>query len=111
MERVFVDIKDAERAILNYIGSKNFEKAMSSLDMSNGRNSFIAGLGMAKTTFFFLSNSGSTQIYEGQFGEPITLCNNCLIDFEDFRYNHQSFNKQLTTEDDFEGKERCQIKF
>jgi len=64
-----------------------------------------------KTTFFFLTDSGSTQIYEGQFSEPITLCNNCLIDFEDFRYNHQSFNKQLTTEDDFEEKERCQIKF
>ena len=47
MERVFVDIKDAERAILNYIGSENFEKAMSSLDISNGRNSFIAGLGIA----------------------------------------------------------------
>lgn len=47
MEKVFIDMKDAERAILNYIGSENFEKAMSALDMSNGRNSFIAGLGMA----------------------------------------------------------------
>lgn len=64
-----------------------------------------------KTTFFLLSDSGSIQIYEGQFGEPITLCNNCLIDFEDFRYNHERFNKQLTEEDNFEGKERCQIKF
>lgn len=49
MERVFVDMNDAGRAILNYIGSEDFEKAMSALDMSNGRNSFIAGLGMAGT--------------------------------------------------------------
>ena len=49
MEKVFVDMNDAGRAILNYIGSEDFEKAMSVLDMSNGRNSFIAGLGMAGT--------------------------------------------------------------
>ena len=49
MERIFVDMNDAGRAILNYIGSEDFEKAMSALDMSNGRNSFIAGLGMAGT--------------------------------------------------------------
>lgn len=47
MERIFVDMNDAGRAILNYIGSEDFEKAISALDMSNGRNSFIAGLGMA----------------------------------------------------------------
>ena len=64
-----------------------------------------------KTTFFLLVDDGSMQIYEGQRGESITLCNNCLIDFEDFRYNHESFNKQLTEEDNFEGKERCQIRF
>lgn len=64
-----------------------------------------------KTTFFFLTDSGSTKIYEGQFGEPIILCNNCLIDFENFLYDHESFNKHLTGEDNFEGKERCQIKF
>ena len=45
------------------------------------------------------------------FGKPVILCNNCLIDFEDFRLNHESFNKCLTEEDNFEGKERCQIKF
>ena len=47
MERIFVDINDVGRTILNYIGSEDFEKAMSALDISNGRNSFIAGLGMA----------------------------------------------------------------
>ena len=49
MTRVFVDMNDAGYAILNYIGSEDFEKAISVLDMSNGRNSFIAGLGMAGT--------------------------------------------------------------
>lgn len=47
MEKVFVDINDANRAIFNYIGSENFEKAISVLDLSNGKNSFIAGLAIA----------------------------------------------------------------
>lgn len=42
-------MNDVGCAILNYIGSEDFEKAMSALDMSNGRNSFIAGLEMAGT--------------------------------------------------------------
>lgn len=46
MERVFVDINDAGCAILNYIGSEDFEKAMFVLDMSNGKNSFIVGFGI-----------------------------------------------------------------
>ena len=29
------------------------------------------------------------------YGEPITLCNYCLKDFEDFRVNHETFNKEL----------------
>ena len=49
MERVFIDMNDAGRAILNYIGSEDFEKAISVMDLNNGRNSFIAGLGMAGT--------------------------------------------------------------
>jgi len=47
MEKVFVDINDANRTIFNYIGSENFEKAISVLDLSNGKNSFIAGLAIA----------------------------------------------------------------
>lgn len=47
MEKVFVDINDVNRAIFNYIGSENFEKAISVLDLSNGKNSFIAGLAIA----------------------------------------------------------------
>ncbi len=57
------------------------------------------------------TNNGSLQINGEWFGEPVILCNNCLIDFEDFLYDHESFNKHLTEEDNFEGKERCQIKF
>ena len=44
IERIFIDINNAVRAILNYIGLEDFEKAMSALDMNylcecgNGRN-------------------------------------------------------------------------
>lgn len=54
MEKVFIDMKDAERAILNYIGSENFEKAMSALDMSNGRNSFIVCFPTTSITYFYI---------------------------------------------------------
>lgn len=30
----------------------------------------------------------------------IILCNNCLKDFDDFRYNHERFNKNLARECD-----------
>lgn len=55
--------------------------------------------------------AGNYRIENYYFGKPVILCNNCLIDFEDFRLNHESFNRYLTEEDNFEGKERCQIKF
>ena len=54
--------------------------------------------------------NGTVMIDGVWFGETIVLCNNCLKDFEDFRYNHERFNKHLTEEDNFEGKERCRIK-
>jgi len=57
------------------------------------------------------ANNGTLQVNGEWFGEPVTLCNNCLIDFEDFRLNHENFNRCLTEEDNFEGKKRCQIKF
>ena len=34
IERIFIDINNAVRAILNYIGLEDFEKAMSALDMN-----------------------------------------------------------------------------
>lgn len=34
IERIFIDINNAIRAILNYIGSEDFEKDMSALDMN-----------------------------------------------------------------------------
>lgn len=53
---------------------------------------------------------GSLQVNGVWFGrDTVTLCNNCLIDFEDFRVKHESFNKQFVEEGNFEGKERCQI--
>ena len=54
-------------------------------------------------------NGGSYQVNGQWFGEPIILCNNCLIDFEDFRVKHESFNKQFIEEDNFKEKERCRI--
>ena len=47
MEKVFVNINDVNRTIFNYIGSENFEKNVSALDLSNGKNIFIAGLAIA----------------------------------------------------------------
>lgn len=47
IERIFIDINNAVRAILNYIGLEDFEKAMSALDMNclcecgNGRRYWI----------------------------------------------------------------------
>ena len=29
------------------------------------------------------------------FGDPVVLCNPCKKDFDKFRYNHDSFNKNL----------------
>ncbi len=50
------------------------------------------------------ANNGIVQVGGEWFGESVTLCNNCLIDFEDFRLNHENFNKYLTEEDNFENK-------
>ena len=53
---------------------------------------------------------GSLQVNGAWFDhDVVTLCNNCLIDFEDFRVNHESFNTQFIKEENFEEKERCQI--
>ena len=41
---------------------------------------------------------GSLMINNAWFGETITLCNNCLKDFEEFRYKHDRFNKNLTSD-------------
>ena len=64
-----------------------------------------------KPAFLLLAENGGNYQVNGQWGEPVILCNNCLIDFEDFRYNHESFNKQFIEENNFKGKERCQIRF
>lgn len=32
------------------------------------------------------------------FGDPITLCDDCLTEFENFRYNHKKFKIQLVEE-------------
>ena len=64
-----------------------------------------------KPAFLIPDKSGSLQVNGEWFGEPVILCNNCLIDFEDFRVNHENFNRCLTEENNFEGKKRCQIKF
>ena len=61
--------------------------------------------------FLLQEKTGPYLVGTYRFGNPVILCNNCLIDFEDFRLNHKSFNKQLAIEDNFEGKEKCQIKF
>lgn len=53
-----------------------------------------------KATFLLPTSkeNGSYFIDNTWFGEPITLCNNCLKEFDDFRYNHNNFNKNLTEE-------------
>lgn len=43
---IFYKQKDMTRAILNYIGSKDFEKAVACIQ-NDGRSGFMAGLGMA----------------------------------------------------------------
>lgn len=35
---------------------------------------------------------GSLNVDNTWFGKPIVLCNNCLEDFDKFRYNHHRFN-------------------
>ncbi len=57
------------------------------------------------------SNNATTQVNGQWFGKPITLCNNCISDFENFRLTHERFNGRLVEEDNFEGKEKYQIKF
>lgn len=45
--------------------------------------------------------TGPFLIESYRFGDPVILCNNCLIDFQSFRLNHESFNKHLVEEDNF----------
>lgn len=33
------------------------------------------------------------------FGQSVVLCNNCLKDFDSFRYTHERFNKNFDCED------------
>lgn len=43
-------------------------------------------------------DTGSLMINGAWFGETITLCNSCLNDFKEFRYEHDRFNKNLITD-------------
>ena len=42
--------------------------------------------------------NGTLMINGVWFGETVVLCNNCLRDFEDFRYNHERFNSNFICE-------------
>ena len=33
------------------------------------------------------------------FGQPVVLCNNCIKDFEEFRYMHDKFNSHFIEEE------------
>ena len=45
------------------------------------------------------------------WGDPVVLCNNCLQDFDKFRYEHERFNRssQLIEEDKFNDKEKFKL--
>ena len=40
-------------------------------------------------------NEGSLMLNGVWFGKTIVLCNNCLKDFDEFRYEHPRFNSNL----------------
>lgn len=40
------------------------------------------------------------------FGSPVILCNNCLIEFNEFRYSHLDYNSSLKQEDSKEYLEK-----
>ena len=42
---------------------------------------------------------GAYQIDGAWFGDPVVLCNNCLMDFDEFRYIHSNYNHFLDDED------------
>ena len=43
-------------------------------------------------------DKGSYRVNNTWFGEPICLCDECLADFNYFRYNHKKFHWQYIEE-------------
>lgn len=63
---------------------------------------------------FLLPGDKSNSTYQLNgvwWGDPVILCNNCLQDFNRFKYEYENFNKgnRLVREDKFDYKEVCKI--
>lgn len=41
---------------------------------------------------------GTLQVDGAWFGKPICLCNDCIEDFDNFRYNHTKYKINFTEE-------------
>lgn len=46
------------------------------------------------------AREGTYQLNGVWFGRPIVLCDDCLKEFEDFRYNHKSFELKWVEKND-----------
>ena len=55
-----------------------------------------------KPTFFLASEKDTSgyRINGVWVGNPVTLCNNCFVEFDNFRVEHERFNAILAEEDD-----------